>query len=55
MILPEWAQAHGAPLFHAAIRHQPGDFEVHEELGWSLSGDGEHDYLLVEKTGANPE
>ena len=26
-----------------------------EKLGWEFSGDGEHDYLWIEKTGANTE
>ena len=55
MTLPDWARAHGGPLFVAAIRSTPEDFDVTEELGWSLSGDGEHDYLWLEKTGANTE
>ena len=29
--------------------------KVTEVLGWPLSGHGEHDYLLIEKTGANTE
>ena len=55
MPLPDWARAHGPPLFTARIRSRPDDFEVTEVLGWELSGDGEHDYLWVEKTGANTE
>lgn len=55
MTLPDWARAHGGPLFLAAIRSTPDDFDVTEELGWPLSGDGEHDYLWLEKTGANTE
>ena len=55
MPLPDWARAHGAPLFSATIRSRPEDFEVTEVLGWALSGDGELDYLWIEKTGANTE
>lgn len=55
MSLPDWARAHGGPLLAAAIRTQPADFEVVEELGWDFTGDGEHDYLWIEKTGANTE
>ncbi len=55
MNLPEWARAHGGPLFTAVIRSVPEDFQVVEKLGWDLSGDGEHDYLWIEKTGANTE
>jgi len=55
MSLPHWSRAHGAPLFAATIRNRPEDFEVHELLDFDFSGDGEHDYLHVEKTGANTE
>lgn len=47
--------AHGGPLFQAQIRAQPEDFQVTEELGWEPSGDGEHDFLWIEKNGANTE
>jgi tRNA pseudouridine13 synthase len=55
MPLPDWARAHGPALFSATIRSRPEDFEVTENLGWELSGEGEHDYLWIEKTGANTE
>lgn len=55
MALPDWARAHGAPLFPARIRSRPDEFDVTEELGFEFSGDGEHDLLFVEKTGANTE
>ena len=55
MVLPDWARAHGQPLFAARIRNSPADFNVTEILGWDLSGDGEHDYLWIEKTAANTE
>lgn len=53
--LPEWARAHGAPLFAATIRDRPSDFLVVENLGFEPAGSGEHDYLWVEKTAANTE
>lgn len=53
--LPDWPRAHGPPLLHARLRTVPKDFQVVEELGWELSGDGEHDFLWVQKTGANTE
>jgi len=53
--LPDWNRAHGSPLFTAKLRTLPQDFQVTETLGWDFSGDGEHDYLWVEKTGANTE
>jgi tRNA pseudouridine13 synthase len=55
MALPDWARAHGGPLFAADIRSKPEDFRVSEELGYELTGDGEHDYLWIEKTGTNTE
>ena len=51
----ELPHAHGSPLFHAQIRTQPEDFQVTEDLGWEPSGDGEHDFLWIQKTGANTE
>ena len=56
MSLPAWTRAYGeTPLFAATIRTTPEEFDVTEELGFELSGDGEHDYLYVEKTGTNTE
>jgi tRNA pseudouridine13 synthase len=55
MTLPVWAHAHGLPLFSATLRSTPEDFDVTEELGFDFDGEGEHDYLYVEKTGANTE
>ena len=55
MSLPDWARAHGAPLFSACIRTTADEFDVSEELGFEFSADGEHDYLYLEKTGANTE
>ena len=48
-------RAFGEPLFAAAARTVAEDFQVTENLGWNFSGDGEHDYLCIEKTGANTE
>lgn len=55
MELPDWPRAYGSPLFAARLRTSPQDFQVIEQLGWEFSGDGEHDYLWIEKTGANTE
>jgi tRNA pseudouridine13 synthase len=55
MPVAQWARAHGDPLFQAIIRKTPADFRVWEQLGYDFSGDGEHDYLHIEKTGANTE
>jgi tRNA pseudouridine13 synthase len=51
--LPDWARACGAPVCAAQIRGEPGDFQVTELLEIDCSGDGEHDWLWLEKTGAN--
>ena len=42
-------------MFAAVIRSSPADFDVTEALDFDFSGDGEHDVLYVEKTGANTE
>ena len=55
MSLPDWSRAYGAPLFAADIRSVATDFQVVEELGYTFSGDGEHDFLWLEKIGANTE
>lgn len=55
MSLPAWPRAHGSTLFAAVIRSSPADFDVTEALDFDFSGDGEHDVLYVEKTGANTE
>ena len=51
--IPDWARAHGDPVCAAEIRRSPEDFYVEELLGFQADGDGEHDLLLIEKTGAN--
>jgi tRNA pseudouridine13 synthase len=51
--LPDWARAHGVPEVQGHIRQSASDFEVSEILGYELSGDGEHDYLWLEKQDAN--
>jgi len=56
MSLPDWARAYvSIPLIAATIRSTPSDFEVTEELGYEFDGEGEHDYLYVEKIGTNTE
>ncbi len=51
--LPEWQRAHGEPIVRGDLRCSPQDFQVIEELGFEPDGEGEHDYLWLEKTGAN--
>jgi tRNA pseudouridine13 synthase len=52
-MLPDWPRASGPPILQAEIRRTPADFIVTEILEVGFSGDGEHDWLQVEKTGAN--
>ncbi len=51
--LPEWQRAHGKPGVRGDLRCSPQDFQVIEELGFEPDGEGEHDYLWLEKAGAN--
>jgi tRNA pseudouridine13 synthase len=44
----------GTPVV-ARLRAEPADFRVEEVLGFTPEGEGEHAFLLVEKTGANTE
>ncbi len=45
--------AHGGPLIEGLLRASPEDFQVDEVLGFELSGEGEHEYLHIRKTGLN--
>lgn len=51
--LPDWQRAWGGPPVRAVARSTPEDFQVVEKLGFELTGDGEHDFLWIEKTAAN--
>ena len=51
--LPDWQRAFGGPIFQGLIKQTPSDFKVTEVLGFAPSGDGEHDFLWIEKSGAN--
>lgn len=52
-VLPDWRRAFGEPVLSCHIKKTNSDFQVSEQLGFELSGDGEHDYLEIEKDGAN--
>lgn len=41
----------GTPLLQARFKSRPEDFVVTEDLGFDCSGDGEHLWLLIRKTG----
>lgn len=55
MPVPDWSRAHGPPLFSAIIRQDVEDFVVDEQLGFDCTGDGEHDFLHLEKRSTNTE
>ena len=48
-----WTRAYGDPVIHGDLRHSPADFRVSELAAIEFTGDGEHDWLWVEKTAAN--
>jgi tRNA pseudouridine13 synthase len=48
-----WPRAGGVPSARALIRCQPEDFDVSEELGFELSGEGEHVFLFLQKRNLN--
>ncbi len=49
----DWPRAWGVPPGSALIRCQPEDFRVSEELGFELSGEGEHCFLRLQKRQVN--
>lgn len=54
-VLPDWATAYARPDLQVEFRRQPSDFLVTENLSYALDGAGEHEYLWVEKCGANTD
>ena len=53
MSLPNWAYLYGQPEATAVFKQQPEDFEVIEDFEPGPDEDGEHQWLWVEKRGAN--
>lgn len=53
MSLPDWPRAWGEPPASAILRARPADFFVEEQLGFELSGSGEHVWLWIEKENLN--
>jgi len=49
--LPTLPRYLGAPLLQARFKHAPEDFVVNEVLGFECSGEGEHLWLQIRKTG----
>jgi len=54
-MLNELCFAYGRPGSSGHIKSAPEDFYVEENLGFELSGEGEHLCLFIEKTGLNTE
>lgn len=54
-MLHELSFAYGQPRSSGQIKRSPEDFCVEENLGFALSGGGEHLYLLIEKKLLNTE
>ncbi len=52
-MMPLWPRAWGSPVGSALLRCCPEDFQVSEQLGFDLSGEGEHCFLYVQKRGLN--
>lgn len=53
--LPQWPRAGVEPLCPAVIRMEPKDFLVSEILDIEFDGEGEHDWLWIEKEATNTE
>lgn len=49
----DFPRAYGEVVVHALFRSCPEDFQVVEELGFELTGEGEHVFLYIEKRGEN--
>lgn len=47
-----WPRAHAGPRSRALMKLHPEDFRVDEVPGFTPTGEGEHLYLRIEKTGA---
>jgi len=53
--LPTWAYAYGQPEVSGKLKTQPKDFVVVEQLAFQPSGEGEHVFLQIKKTGENTD
>lgn len=52
-MMPSWPRAWGTLPGAALLRCSPEDFQVSEQLGFELSGEGEHCYLYLQKRQLN--
>jgi tRNA pseudouridine13 synthase len=53
--IPIWSYVYGSPSGVGKIRTVPEDFIVYENLAFEPSGDGEHVFLQIQKTGENTD
>ena len=53
--LDDLPYAYGLPPGQGMIRQNPEDFIVQEQLGFTPSGEGEHVFLQIEKSGENTD
>jgi tRNA pseudouridine13 synthase len=53
--IPAWPYVYGSPSGRGKIRSFPEDFIVKENLAFEASGEGEHAFLQIEKTGENTD
>jgi tRNA pseudouridine13 synthase len=53
--IPVWPYVYGSPAGTGIIRGKPEDFVVMENLAFEPSGEGEHVFLQIEKTGENTD
>ena len=53
--IPIWPYVYGQPSGSGKIRSVPEDFTVKENLAFEPSGEGEHVFLQIEKTGENTD
>lgn len=52
-MLPEFEYLYGKPEITGFIKQQAADFKVVEDLGFELTGEGEHVYIAIRKQGEN--
>lgn len=53
--LSHFAFAYGRPENVAVLKAEPADFQVEERIAYTLSGEGEHLWVWVEKIGQNTD
>ena len=53
--IPSWPYVYGSPSGAGKIRSLPENFKVQEKLSFEPSGEGEHAFLQIQKTGENTE